>query len=49
MWETYKRTVFCFFPNKETTPDELLAAVMTAVLKDLNLSPEKLGDICVGE
>ncbi|XP_053265485.1 3-ketoacyl-CoA thiolase, peroxisomal isoform X1 [Podarcis raffonei] len=33
---------------KETTPDELLAAVMTAVLKDLNLSPEKLGDICVG-
>ncbi|XP_061441721.1 3-ketoacyl-CoA thiolase, peroxisomal [Rhineura floridana] len=33
---------------KETTPDELLTAVMTAVLKDLNLSPEKLGDICVG-
>ncbi|XP_053116260.1 3-ketoacyl-CoA thiolase, peroxisomal isoform X2 [Hemicordylus capensis] len=33
---------------KDTTPDELLAAVMTAVLKDLNLSPEKLGDICVG-
>nr|XP_060638620.1 3-ketoacyl-CoA thiolase, peroxisomal [Anolis sagrei ordinatus] len=33
---------------KETTPDELLAAVMTAVLKDLNLSPDKLGDICVG-
>ncbi|KAF7246019.1 3-ketoacyl-CoA thiolase A, peroxisomal [Varanus komodoensis] len=33
---------------KDTTPDELLAAVMTAVLKDLNLSPEKLEDICVG-
>ncbi|XP_060638620.2 3-ketoacyl-CoA thiolase, peroxisomal [Anolis sagrei] len=33
---------------KETTPDELLAAVMTAVLKDLNLNPDKLGDICVG-
>ncbi|XP_042328218.1 3-ketoacyl-CoA thiolase, peroxisomal [Sceloporus undulatus] len=33
---------------KETSPDELLAAVMTAVLKDLSLSPDKLGDICVG-
>ncbi|XP_007445301.1 3-ketoacyl-CoA thiolase A, peroxisomal-like [Python bivittatus] len=33
---------------KETTPDELLAAVMTAVLSDLKLSPERLGDICVG-
>nr|XP_056712961.1 3-ketoacyl-CoA thiolase, peroxisomal [Euleptes europaea] len=33
---------------KETTPDELLAAVMTAVLKDLQLKPEELGDICVG-
>ncbi|XP_015667903.1 3-ketoacyl-CoA thiolase, peroxisomal [Protobothrops mucrosquamatus] len=33
---------------KETTPDELLAAVMTAVLNDVKLSPEQLGDICVG-
>ncbi|XP_058039271.1 3-ketoacyl-CoA thiolase, peroxisomal [Ahaetulla prasina] len=33
---------------KETTPDELLAAVMTAVLNDVKLSPELLGDICVG-
>ncbi|XP_062982571.1 3-ketoacyl-CoA thiolase, peroxisomal [Elgaria multicarinata webbii] len=33
---------------KEVTPDELLVAVMTAVLKDLNLSPDKLEDICVG-
>ncbi|KAM7174548.1 3-ketoacyl-CoA thiolase, peroxisomal [Macrochelys suwanniensis] len=33
---------------KDTTPDELLSAVMTAVLSDVNLSPEKVGDICVG-
>uniref|UniRef100_A0A8C5TM60 Acetyl-CoA acyltransferase 1 n=1 Tax=Malurus cyaneus samueli TaxID=2593467 RepID=A0A8C5TM60_9PASS len=33
---------------KDTTPDELLAAVMTAVLQDVNLRPEVLGDICVG-
>ncbi|KAG9476527.1 3-ketoacyl-CoA thiolase, peroxisomal [Eleutherodactylus coqui] len=33
---------------KETTPDELLAAVMTAVLSDVRLRPELLGDICVG-
>ncbi|XP_064906428.1 3-ketoacyl-CoA thiolase, peroxisomal isoform X2 [Columba livia] len=33
---------------KDTTPDELLSAVMTAVLKDVNLRPEVLGDICVG-
>ncbi|XP_072315911.1 3-ketoacyl-CoA thiolase A, peroxisomal-like isoform X2 [Eucyclogobius newberryi] len=33
---------------KDTTPDELLSAVMKAVLSDLNLSPDKLGDICVG-
>ncbi|XP_032641625.1 3-ketoacyl-CoA thiolase, peroxisomal isoform X2 [Chelonoidis abingdonii] len=33
---------------KDTTPDELLSAVMTAVLRDVNLSPEKVGDICVG-
>ncbi|XP_068862419.1 3-ketoacyl-CoA thiolase, peroxisomal isoform X2 [Aphelocoma coerulescens] len=33
---------------KDTTPDELLAAVMTAVLQDVNLRPELLGDICVG-
>ncbi|XP_074013005.1 3-ketoacyl-CoA thiolase, peroxisomal isoform X2 [Numenius arquata] len=33
---------------KDTTPDELLSAVMTAVLQDVNLRPEILGDICVG-
>ncbi|XP_069814932.1 3-ketoacyl-CoA thiolase, peroxisomal [Dendropsophus ebraccatus] len=33
---------------KETTPDELLSAVMSAVLKDVNLRPELIGDICVG-
>ncbi|XP_067422278.1 3-ketoacyl-CoA thiolase, peroxisomal [Emydura macquarii macquarii] len=33
---------------KDTTPDELLSAVMTAVLMDVNLCPEKVGDICVG-
>ncbi|XP_062362006.1 3-ketoacyl-CoA thiolase, peroxisomal isoform X3 [Cinclus cinclus] len=33
---------------KDTTPDELLAAVMTAVLQDVSLHPEVLGDICVG-
>ncbi|KAM7419929.1 hypothetical protein PAMA_016838 [Pampus argenteus] len=33
---------------KDTTPDELLTAVMTAVLTDVGLSPDKLGDVCVG-
>lgn len=33
---------------KDTTPDELLSAVMKTVLSDLNLSPDRLGDICVG-
>ncbi|XP_038611443.1 3-ketoacyl-CoA thiolase, peroxisomal [Tachyglossus aculeatus] len=33
---------------KDTSPDELLAVVMTAVLQDVQLSPDKLGDICVG-
>uniref|UniRef100_A0A8C3YSZ5 Acetyl-CoA acyltransferase 1 n=1 Tax=Catagonus wagneri TaxID=51154 RepID=A0A8C3YSZ5_9CETA len=33
---------------KDTTPDELLSAVMTAVLQDVKLSPDQLGDICVG-
>ncbi|XP_021475683.1 3-ketoacyl-CoA thiolase, peroxisomal isoform X1 [Oncorhynchus mykiss] len=33
---------------KDTTPDELLSCVMTAVLVDVGLSPERLGDICVG-
>ncbi|KAM9601687.1 3-ketoacyl-CoA thiolase, peroxisomal isoform 5-T5 [Trichechus inunguis] len=33
---------------KDTTPDELLSAVLTAVLQDVNLSPAELGDICVG-
>ncbi|XP_012915443.2 3-ketoacyl-CoA thiolase, peroxisomal [Mustela nigripes] len=33
---------------KDTTPDELLSAVMTAVLRDMKLSPAQLGDICVG-
>uniref|UniRef100_A0A673UC99 acetyl-CoA C-acetyltransferase n=1 Tax=Suricata suricatta TaxID=37032 RepID=A0A673UC99_SURSU len=32
---------------KDTTPDELLSAVMTAVLRDVKLSPSQLGDICV--
>nr|XP_006120630.1 3-ketoacyl-CoA thiolase, peroxisomal [Pelodiscus sinensis] len=39
--------MYCF-SLQDTTPDELLSAVMTAVLKDVNLSPEKVGDICVG-
>ncbi|XP_013887876.1 3-ketoacyl-CoA thiolase, peroxisomal [Austrofundulus limnaeus] len=33
---------------KDTTPDELLSAVMTAVLTDVGLKPDQLGDICVG-
>ncbi|KAJ8276982.1 hypothetical protein GJAV_G00070090 [Gymnothorax javanicus] len=33
---------------KDTTPDELLSAVMSAVLTDLKLPPERLGDVCVG-
>ncbi|XP_014439833.1 3-ketoacyl-CoA thiolase, peroxisomal [Tupaia chinensis] len=33
---------------KDTTPDELLSAVLTAVLQDVKLRPEQLGDICVG-
>ncbi|XP_067824438.1 3-ketoacyl-CoA thiolase, peroxisomal isoform X2 [Heptranchias perlo] len=33
---------------KDTTPDELLSAVMQAVLNDVKLSPRDLGDICVG-
>uniref|UniRef100_A0A3Q4BT10 Uncharacterized protein n=1 Tax=Mola mola TaxID=94237 RepID=A0A3Q4BT10_MOLML len=33
---------------KDTTPDELLSTVMSAVLKDVGLSPDKLGDVCVG-
>ncbi|XP_048193313.1 3-ketoacyl-CoA thiolase B, peroxisomal-like [Perognathus longimembris pacificus] len=33
---------------KDTTPDELLSAAMTAVLQDVNLKPEQLGDISVG-
>lgn len=32
---------------KDTTPDELLSAVLTAVLQDVKLSPSQLGDICV--
>uniref|UniRef100_A0A452TGY8 Acetyl-CoA acyltransferase 1 n=2 Tax=Ursus TaxID=9639 RepID=A0A452TGY8_URSMA len=35
-------------PFEDTTPDELLSAVMTAVLRDVKLSPAQLGDICVG-
>lgn len=34
---------------KNTTPDELLSAVLTAVLQDVRLKPEQLGDISVGE
>ncbi|KAM9857593.1 3-ketoacyl-CoA thiolase, peroxisomal [Aulostomus maculatus] len=33
---------------KDTTPDEMLSAAMTAVLTDIGLSPSKLGDVCVG-
>lgn len=33
---------------KNTTPDELLSAVLTAVLQDVRLKPEQLGDISVG-
>ncbi|XP_053323579.1 3-ketoacyl-CoA thiolase, peroxisomal [Spea bombifrons] len=33
---------------KDTTPDELLSSVMTAVLGDVKLNPERVGDICVG-
>ncbi|KAM4705771.1 3-ketoacyl-CoA thiolase, peroxisomal [Rhinophrynus dorsalis] len=48
---TGRRTPICKAKRggfKETTPDELLSSVMTAVLKDVNLSPEMIGDICVG-
>lgn len=34
---------------QDTTPDELLSAVLTAVLQDVKLKPECLGDISVGE
>lgn len=46
-----RRTAICKAKRggfKETTPDELLSSVMTAVLKDVNLRPELIGDICVG-
>ncbi|XP_055457648.1 3-ketoacyl-CoA thiolase B, peroxisomal-like [Psammomys obesus] len=33
---------------KDTTPDELLSAVLTAVLQDVKLRPEQLEDISVG-
>ncbi|KAM8842349.1 3-ketoacyl-CoA thiolase, peroxisomal isoform 1-T1 [Synchiropus picturatus] len=33
---------------KDTTPDELLSAVMSAVLADVRLPPERVGDVCVG-
>lgn len=33
---------------KDTTPDELLSAVMTSVLTDVGLPANKLGDVCVG-
>ncbi|KAM3860690.1 3-ketoacyl-CoA thiolase, peroxisomal [Diretmus argenteus] len=33
---------------KDTTPDEMLSAVMAAVLADVGLSADKLGDVCVG-
>ncbi|KAM4689189.1 3-ketoacyl-CoA thiolase, peroxisomal [Discoglossus pictus] len=46
-----RRTAICKAKRggfKDTTPDELLSSVMTAVLKDVNLNPELVGDICVG-
>ncbi|TSK98409.1 3-ketoacyl-CoA thiolase A, peroxisomal [Bagarius yarrelli] len=33
--------------GRDTTPDELLSAVMTAVLKDVGVTPDKLGDTIV--
>ncbi|KAG7453695.1 3-ketoacyl-CoA thiolase, peroxisomal [Solea senegalensis] len=33
---------------KDTTPDELLSAAMTTVMKEAGLSPTLLGDVCVG-
>ncbi|CAO2633229.1 3-ketoacyl-CoA thiolase B, peroxisomal [Lemmus lemmus] len=36
------------FALQDTTPDELLSTVLTAVLQDVNLRPEQLGDISVG-
>ncbi|XP_058496787.1 3-ketoacyl-CoA thiolase, peroxisomal [Solea solea] len=33
---------------KDTTPDELLSAAMTTVVKEAGLSPTLLGDVCVG-
>ncbi|KAK5898923.1 hypothetical protein CesoFtcFv8_008456 [Champsocephalus esox] len=33
---------------KDTTPDEMLSAVMKAVMTDVGLSADKLGDVCVG-
>ncbi|KAG8443529.1 hypothetical protein GDO86_012074 [Hymenochirus boettgeri] len=48
---TGRRTAICKAKRggfKETTPDELLSSVMTAVLQDVNLSPDLVGDICVG-
>ncbi|KAM5157305.1 3-ketoacyl-CoA thiolase, peroxisomal isoform 1-T1 [Mantella aurantiaca] len=46
-----RRTAICKAKRggfKDTTPDELLSSVITAVLKDVNLNPELVGDICVG-
>lgn len=37
------------FSFQDTTPDEMLSAVMTAVLTQVGLPAELLGDICVGE
>lgn len=34
---------------KDTTPDELLSAAMTAVLAQVGLPAQLLGDVCVGE
>nr|XP_061792434.1 3-ketoacyl-CoA thiolase A, peroxisomal-like [Nerophis lumbriciformis] len=33
---------------KDTTPDELLSTVMSAVLRDVGVPPHLLGDVCVG-
>lgn len=48
-WEPRASPPAARFPLQDTTPDELLSAVMTAVLQDVKLSPAQLGDICVGE
>lgn len=46
---TSSRNEECVFRLQDTTPDELLSAVMAAVMADVGLSADRLGDVCVGE